>query len=149
MLRPFSFINTEPTSVEGRNWRTFDEASKTLVKTDLVVTNASGSVTCPNAYFTLYGPIVFYDLSLAVANGDGWTVSTYITMPYEPLFNATASRFAAGHVGSAFIDTAKAFLSFAYFSDVANIRRLSFGSGYTNSTGATSYPSVQGWYYRN
>jgi hypothetical protein len=68
-------------------------------------------------------------------------------MPFEPLFQN--SVFLAPHAGQVFNNLSKAFIGFAYFATAANNRRLSFGAGYTNSSGATETITVQGWYYRN
>lgn len=147
MLRPFSFQNTLPTTPEGQNWRTFDEATKTLVKTDLVLTNPSGSTTVTRGTFTLYGPIVFYTIDLSVPNGDGWLVSSYITMPYSALVNNGV--LLAPHIALMYNATLEATIGYAYMSDAANPTRLNLAAGYTNATGATTTPSIQGWYFRN
>lgn len=147
MLRPFSFLNTDPSTDEGRNWRTLDEATKTIVRTDLVLSNPVGSAVVTRGTFTLYGPIVFYTIDLSVPNGDGWLVSSYITMPYSPLINNGA--FLAPHIALMFVNTLEATIGYAYMSDPANPLRLNLAAGYTNATGSTTTPSIQGWYYRN
>jgi hypothetical protein len=147
MLKPFSFekLGTE-TPVE-RNFRVFDEASKTIVRTDLVFTNPLTEVTVTRGIFTLYGPIVFYNIMLSVPNGDGWTVTGYIDLPYSALIDN--SVFLAPHNGVVFNNTQEALMGTAYLSSTANPNRLNFSFGYTNATGATATPTIQGWYFRN
>jgi len=147
MLKPFAFNSTSPDTPDGRNWRIFDEASKTLVKNDLVFTNPSGDVTVTRGVFTLYGPIVFYSITLSVANTAGWTTTAYIDLPYAAANDGTV--FVAPHIGTCFINTAEAWVSYCYLSTIANPNRLNFSSGYTNSSGSTSTPTITGWYYRN
>lgn len=147
MFRPFSFEKTKAQEPSDRNWRVFDEASKSIVRTDLVLSNPSGASVVTRGTFTLYGPIVFYSLSLSVPNGDGWLVSSYITMPFSPLIENGV--FLAPHYGFMFIGELEATIGYAYFSDPANPLRLNLAAGYTNSTGATTTPTIQGWYYRN
>lgn len=146
MLRPFSLLNTDPQTPEGRNWRTFDEASKTIVKSDLTFSNPVGGTSVSTGTFTLYGPIVFYVIDIEVPNGDGWTTTAYIDLPYSQL--SANSTFPAPHIGMIFNNAAESFKGWAYISGVANTNRLNLAVGYTNTSGATEHLQIQGWYYR-
>jgi len=147
MFQPFSFILTDPSTPEGRNWRTFDESSKSLVATNLVFSNPVGLTTCPKGVFTLYGPIVFYSIQISVPNGDGWTVSSYIDLPFSALIHNGV--FVAPHIGSCFFNANEAYQTYAYLSSTANPNRLNLAGGYTNATGVTQTPTITGWYFRD
>lgn len=146
MITPFSFLNTDATTPEGKNWRTFDQASKTLTKTDLVFSNPVGATSVVRGVFTQYGPIIFYSIVISVPNGDGWTVTAYIDLPFSA--DVQNSQFTAPHIGSIFTAVPEAFIGFAYISGVANPNRLNLSAGYTNASGSTEYATITGWFYR-
>lgn len=147
MLKPFAFNSTAADSPEGRNWRVFDEASKTIVRTDLVFVNPISAVAVTRGVFTLYGPIVFYSITLSVPNTDGWTTTGYIDLPYSAVNDGTS--FTAPHIGTCFNNPVEGIMGSCYISGVANPNRLNFSFGYTNSSGVTTTPTITGWYYRN
>lgn len=142
---PFSFLPTETELPEQRNWRTFDEKSKLIVRTDLVFTNGT-DITIPAAYFQLYGPIVFYNIRCHVPDTKSWTTTAYIDLPYNAANDRVA--FQAGHPGLIIINGAEAFIGWAYISGFANPNRLNLAAGYTNSSGAAIDVNIQGWYFR-
>ena len=147
-LRPFSFLNTGAEEPEGRNWRTFDEASKTIVRTDLVFTNGVATPTIDSGTFTLYGPIVFYSLKVTLNNGDGWNnTTTYINMPF-PEVRTSGGAFLASSAGAAVDQATGIYWDTTIFRTAANPTRLQFGNGYVNATGANQTFFLSGWYYR-
>lgn len=146
MLRPFSFLNTGSVTASDKNWRTFDQASKTLVRSDLSITNPVVTPVVDYGYFTLYGPIVFYTIHITLNNGDGWGTTSYIDVPYTPLL---LTNFQAPHLGQAFVGITGTVRSTVVFKTTATPQRLGFVTAYTNATGADELISVQGWYYRN
>lgn len=145
-LKPFSFLNTEPTTPEGKNWRTFDEASKTIVKTNLTIVNPVSTPAVETGYFTMYGPIIFYTISIVLNNGDGWGTNSYISVPFVPL---QSTNFLAPHLGQGFVGITGTVRSTVVFKDTSNPSRLGFVTAYTNATGSDERISIQGWYYRN
>ena len=146
-LMPFAFNPTTPATPEGRNWRVFDDASKTIVKTDLTMTTAVSDPVVVGGYFTLYGPIVFYNVRVTLDTNDGWGAGTsYITMPFSALnYNglnlAQSAMFAMGASGTIV-------RSVVYLAN-ANPNRLYFTTAYTNGTGADEEVFISGWYFRN
>lgn len=147
-LRPFSFINNREDSTNAdRNWRTFDESSKLIVRNNLTMTSATSDPVIDYGYFTLYGPICFYNMKITLDTNDGWTTSSYISMPYAE-FRAAGAR-QAGHLGQAFNGAAGTVRSQTYCSSATNGERLYFNTAYTNGTGAEEVIFVQGWFLRN
>jgi hypothetical protein len=146
-LKPFSFLNPEGADPNAKNWRSFDEASKTIVKTNMAITSGTATPTVDAGYFTLYGPIVFYTIKITLNNNDGWTTSSYIQMPFHPLL--ASSTFQAAHHGEVFIGLTGVVLSSAIFTTTANPDRLGFGTAYTNTSGSDQLVYIQGWYFRN
>lgn len=147
MLRPFAFLNTDPQTPLGKNWRVFDEASKTSVRSDLTVVNPVSDPVVNFGYFTLYGPIVFYVIKMTLDSNDGWTTSSYIKLPQEELV-ANATR-QANHLGQAYVANTGAAITETVMIDPTNPSRLGFAGNYTNTTGADLVVFLQGWYFRN
>lgn len=147
MLQPFAFEPTPRQESEQRNWKVLDEASKTFVRNDLVMSSPVSDPVISAGYFTLYGPIVFYNIQVTLDTNDGWTGSTsYITMPFSQLTHNGANL--AQHTGQAVGAYGTVLRSVVWFSNAAPTR-LFFTTSYTNGTGATEEVFISGWYYRN
>jgi hypothetical protein len=146
-LKPFSFENTTAKTPEERNWRVFSENSKTLIYPTLTITSGVNSPDVTKALFTLYGPIVFYQIQLQLNNTDGWTTGTYISVPIPAFTPAGGAGFGPyNHLGQVYIPETGVVLTTATFS--INPTRLYFTAAYTNSTGSSHNVNIQGWYYR-
>jgi len=145
-LRKFSLLNTSPDTDEGRNWRTFNEASNTITRTDLVISDPApvGSPTVEVGYFTLYGPIVFYQMRVLLNNNDGWSVDATIVLPYDCL-NTTTSK--TGDVGG--LATCYRSQTFLTYLTINTANVLNFVTAYTNTSGVDQKAMIQGWYFRN
>jgi len=146
MLRKFSFLNSPSNTEADRNWRVFNENSSTLVRTDLVITDPApvGTPTFQVGYFTLYGPIVFYQMRILLNNNDGWSADATIAMPYEVLNTTTSKTGDVGHLGTVY--TGQTFRSYVFMNIGGT---LDFGTAYTNTSGVDQKAMIQGWYFRN
>lgn len=146
-MHPFSFLRPDdPKDSNGKNWQTFDEATKTIVKTDLSVTNPTATPVVNSGTFTLYGPIVFYDIMVTLNNNDGWTTSSYINIPYPAL--VSGGTMPACHLGHAFIYNTGIIQANTFIASGSNPNRLTFSANYTNVSGGDQIIYLQGWYYR-
>lgn len=144
-LKKFNFMNTPANDPADQNWRTFDEASKTIVRNDLVF--ASGAVNSPTiqaAYFVLYGPLVFYQMRILMNNNDGWGAGAIVELPYPILYTTSSKTGDVGHLGTASV--AGIFQSYVYINLGGS---LTFQTAYTNVSGSDKKVFVQGWYLRN
>lgn len=146
-LQKFALLNTESKTPGDKNWRTFDQSSSTITRSDLVITDPApvGTPTVPVGYFTLYGPIVFFSLRILLNNNDGWSIDASIELPYD-ILNTTTSK--TGDVGG----IATVFRSGGNPDSYATItigNTLGFTAAYTNTSGVDQKVYVQGWYYRN
>jgi hypothetical protein len=148
MLRPFSFENTDTSSPETRNWRILDEATKTIVRTDLTFLSPVGTPTVTAGYFVLYGPLVFFTLTCDVPDGSGWNVSTSIALPYSILVTNTPSIPVYANF-EVFVGTSNVFINYAGIPFPAFPNRLYFAAAYTNTSGVAEAVTIQGWYFRN
>lgn len=147
MLRPFALLNTEPKTPEGRNWRTFDENSKTITygSGELTITSPVNSPLVEEAFFTLYGPLVFFMMRIDLAVNDGWSAGSKIVLPFGAVYTGASKTpamrplFQVYSSGGVPITTAYINLG----SDMV------FVGAYTNLGVLSENVFVQGWYYRN
>lgn len=130
---------------EARNWHLFTENSKTIVRTDLSIQSPVGTPTINAAYFTLYGPLVFYTMDLTLNNNDGWTTSSFVYMPFTPTSDAGAA-IRIYKTGQVLVSNTGAIITSTYF---LTLNWMFFAGAYTNTTGADQLVTIQGWYHRN
>jgi hypothetical protein len=149
-LQPLNLLNPIDEEQQAKNWRQMDAGTKTIVKTDLTLTlGLVGTPTIGTGYFTLYGPIVFYEIQILLNDGDGWTTSSIVSMPYSVLTNpATGLPLLKGQ-GIAFNSTVGGLGATITQLSHTVVGYLSFGGAFTNTTGADMNVTLQGWYYRN
>lgn len=150
MLRPFSFEKTGTEDQGQRNWRVFDENSKTITygSGELSITSPVGTPTISQAFFTLYGPLVFVGMHLILDNGDGWTAGTStILMPFGAVYTGVSKTPAVVPLLTAH-NNSGVLRSYCYIG-LGNT--LSFATNYTSAVVApqTEKVYIQGWYFRN
>lgn len=83
-LHPFSFENTGVIHPTDRNWRSLDTNTKTIVFTP-TLSNPVGTVSVKPSFFVLYGPLVFYSITMVVAASGGWNANSTLTIPFSIL----------------------------------------------------------------
>lgn len=146
MLRPFSFEKTDMSDQGNRNWRIFDENSKTITygSGELSIALPTGTPTITQAFFTLYGPLVFFMMEIDLDIGDGWVLGTStIAMPFGAVYTG-ASKFAAVVPQFQIYTDLGVAITTAYMR-IGNT--LGFSGTYTSGVAQNVY--IQGWYYRN
>lgn len=142
MLRSLLFESTETETPDGRNWRIFSENSKTLVKTNLTLTNPVNDTIVDKGIFVLYGPMVFFDIMLSLVSGDGWDGTSYIKMPFFNLNVAGTLQFEG--LFNVFDPADGTLITQAYMATEEN---LMFAGSHTAS--GDQQVRIQGWYFRN
>lgn len=150
MLRPFSFEKTDTSDQGNRNWRIFDENSKTIVygNRELLFTSPTGDPDISQAFFTLYGPIVYFMMEIVLYDGEGWVAgTTTINMPFGSVYTGISKTTAMVPLFQVY-DTTATILSQAYIR-LGNT--LNFNTTYTAVLAPliTKKVYIQGWYYRN
>lgn len=146
-FRPLSFEKTGADTPLDRNWRILDEASKSRV---FIPTIAAATVTPTpgQGIWVLYGPVTFFSIPIVLNNGDGWTTSTTLTIPYSEAQNLVNTGL--GYYNFQVFNAANgAVITTAYMSTTAGISVLKFTGAYTNTSGSDQTIGIQGWYFRN
>lgn len=145
-MKPWSIENPDQATAEGRNWRIFGENSKTIIRNDLAFVSATSDPVINFGYFTLYGPLVFYNIKCTLDSNDGWTTSSYIILPFQE-FSLAGTRQVT-HQGVAYVGSTGASITQLVFGSTTNYDRLAFAGAYTNASGADQEVFLQGWYIR-
>lgn len=146
MLRVFGFENTGAEESGDRNWRIFDENSQTIRRALSMTLPVTGSPAI-DAYFTLYGPIVFFAMRWVFLQGNGWQNNSIIAMPFDALYAGTSKS-------NYFMDTFEIWSSSSGFIQHAELQfgnQLILGPAYNSPvvSPSTERITIKGWYYRN
>lgn len=147
-LQSFRFQNTETTTPGDRNWRLFDDNSKTIVYTP-TLSNPVGTVTVKPSFFVLYGPIVFFSITMIVAASGGWNANSTLTLPFN-LLQPVGGVPRATSTAPVVIGPSGTLLAWAEVATGVAPSVLNLNTAHTNPSAVlTETVNINGWYIRD